>query len=106
MVKKNIYWSNLANTQLTDILHYYHHKAGNKFTNRLLENILHATSLLSNNPKLGFIEESLKNEAREYRSIVEGYYKIIYVEENTCIRIIVIFDCRQTPEKLYDFFKH
>ena len=100
---KEIYWSNLAKIQLTNILKYYHYKAGNKYANQLLDKIIHATTLLQANPRLGFTEPSLKKYAKNYRSLIEGYYKIIYTEEIEAIRIVTIFDCWQNPEKLKDF---
>jgi toxin ParE1/3/4 len=36
----------------------------------------------------------------EYRYLVQGNYKIIYRIEGNYIRIAVVFDTRQNPEKL------
>ena len=62
---KEIYWSNLAKIHLTNILKYYHYKTGNKYANQLLDKIIHATTLLQANPRLGFTEPSLKKYANK-----------------------------------------
>ena len=37
----------------------------------------------------------------QYRSLIEGNYKIVYcLEKDKYIRIVAIFDCRQNPDKL------
>lgn len=97
---KEIRWSAKAEQQLTNILLYYHYETGNKFALRLLDKIMHITELLLTNPKLGFVEPRLQIFSREYRSVIEGYYKIIYQEKTDYIKIIAIFDCRQNPDKL------
>lgn len=57
-------------------------------------------------PYLGFKEPILTDNPKEYRSLVEGYYKIIYcIENEQYIRIVTIFDCRQSPDKLNKLFK-
>ena len=72
----------------------------------LLQRITHATELLITNPLFRFIAEpSLLQLNKEYRSLIEGHYKIIYSVEYDCIRIYQIFDTRQLPDKLMDLFR-
>uniref|UniRef100_UPI0040270BB3 type II toxin-antitoxin system RelE/ParE family toxin n=1 Tax=Parabacteroides distasonis TaxID=823 RepID=UPI0040270BB3 len=87
------------------MLLYYHDEGNNSYAFLLLQRITHATELLITNPYLGFIEPSLLQLNKEYRSLIEGHYKIIYSAEYDCIRIYQIFDTRQSPDKLMDLFR-
>ena len=41
------------------------------------------------------------NRTKQYRSLVEGYYKIIYTMRNDhTIQVVLLWDCRQNPDKL------
>lgn len=55
---------------------------------------------LSEHPLIGRVEELLLNRERQYRFLVEGNYKVIYVIEENHIAIHRIFDARQNPRKL------
>lgn len=102
---KEIQWSKHAEESFTEILLYYHDEGNNSYAFLLLQRITHATELLITNPYLGFIEPSLLQLNKEYRSLIEGHYKIIYSVEYDCIRIYQIFDTRQSPDKLMDLFR-
>ena len=61
--------------------------------------------LLKTLPKLGKVDEQLsKYEGEEYRFLVEGNYKILYLIEadNITILIVKIFDTRQNPRRIMD----
>ncbi|MBP3517252.1 MAG: type II toxin-antitoxin system RelE/ParE family toxin [Parabacteroides sp.] len=68
-----------------------------RFVNKLEKDILR----IKNNPFIGIVEPAFANRAKQYRSLIEGYYKIIYTIENDhLIQIVLLWDCRQNPDKL------
>ena len=71
--------------------------AGHK---KIKKSIFTSTKKLINNPLIGALEENLKDLNQEYRYLVEGNYKIIYIIINDSVFITDIFDCRQNPEKM------
>ena len=68
-----------------------------KFTNKLEKDSIR----IRNNPYIGFVEPAFANRAKQYRSLIEGYYKLIYtIEDDYQIHIVLLWDCRQDPDKL------
>ena len=56
---------------------------------------------IKNNPLIGTIEETFADRDKEYRSLIEGHHKLIYTQEGKrSIRIVLLWDCRQNPDKL------
>lgn len=95
-----VLWSDSAQSDLRAIHDYYLEKANSKVALKLINSIIDKSLLLSNNPRLGQIEELLKHKNIEIRYLVEGNYKIVYVIEDLIVLISAVFDCRQDPEKL------
>lgn len=49
----------------------------------------------------GKVEEELKDNLKEYRTLVVcKHYKLVYRVEKQIIKIVAVWDCRQNPTKL------
>lgn len=98
-----VFWTETARLQLEDIFEYYNSRAGLSTARNLVKQIIDRTIQLERNPHSGQIEPLLSDRKFEYRYLVQGNYKIIYRIEGNYIRIAMVFDTRQNPEKLKDF---
>lgn len=99
-----IFWSQLAEDKLEDIFNYYKIKAGIKVAKEIVYGIVDQTIDLNKNPKIGQLEDLLKNRPEEFRYLIYTNYKIIYrinQEENRVV-IANTFDTRQYPQKIED----
>ena len=97
-----IHWTDFAKKELQNIFEYYKEKASLKVATSLTEKIVKQTLKLSDQPKIGSKELSLKERQQEFRYLVYKNYKIIYwinIEKNR-IDISDVFDTRQNPIKL------
>ncbi|WP_455627637.1 type II toxin-antitoxin system RelE/ParE family toxin [Parabacteroides chinchillae] len=72
---------------------------------KLFNAIVDVTDNLSSFPEMAPCEQLLRHRAEGFRSLVQGYYKIIYYKENDIIYIAMLWDCRQNPIRLIDKFK-
>jgi plasmid stabilization system protein ParE len=93
-------WTDKAKNDLNDIFIYYSEIASKNVAKSITKNIVSRSLDLKSNPYLGMIEEYLLHRTKNYRSIIDGNYKIIYFVENDSIYIATVFDCRQNPIKL------
>jgi hypothetical protein len=62
--------------------------------------LLDKTDRLEINPHIGQREEYLEHLGKEYRRLIEGHIKIIYLIEGELIYITDFFDTRQDPGKM------
>ena len=90
-----------ADLAIAYCLKHFGKQAALNFIDKLEKNCIR----IKNNPLIGTIEETFADRDKEYRSLIEGHYKIIYSVEYDCIRIYQIFDTRQSPDKLMDLFR-
>lgn len=95
-----VFWTETARNQLEDIFDYYQNKAGTAVAKKLVKQIIDRTIQLENNPQSGQKESYLTDRKFEYRFLVQGNYKIIYRIDGSYIRIAMVFDSRQNPDKL------
>lgn len=97
-----IIWSDFAQVQLQNILHYYQIVATPKIAQKIVAGIVETTFILKDQPYIGTIAQRLRDRNKEYRYMVYKNYKIIYsVEsENNLIKITDVFDTRQNPDKI------
>ncbi|MGB0881079.1 MAG: type II toxin-antitoxin system RelE/ParE family toxin [Polaribacter sp.] len=95
-------WSDFAKQELQNIFEYYKENASLKVATKLTENIVKQTLKLTDQPKIGAIELSLKDREQEFRYLVYKNYKIIYWQNEKKNRIDIsdVFDTRQNPVKL------
>ncbi len=95
-----VFWTQTALNNLEDIFEYHKIKASINVARKLVKKIVSSTILIQNNPKIGRVEELLRDRKFEYRFIIVGNYKIIYWIEDNYIKIAAVFDTRQNPEKI------
>ena len=86
-----------ADLAITYCLTQFGRTIARKFVNKLEKDNLR----IKNNPFIGAVEPAFDNRTKQYRSLIEGYYKIIYTIENDYfIQVVLLWDCRQDPDKL------
>ena len=95
-----VFWTQTALNNLEDIFEYYKINASIKVARNLVKKIIETTIILQNSPKIGRIEDLLKDRIFEYRFLVIKNCKIIYWIEDNYIKIATVFDTRQNPQKL------
>jgi len=97
-----IFWTNFSLQELERIYEYYREKAGIRIAKKLVDGIYKETLKLKKQPKIGQVEELLKNRKEEFRYLVFKSYKIIYWinYEKKQVEINDVFDTRQNPIKI------
>ena len=95
-----VIWTLPAKYLLKEIYLYYKHTASASVAKNLVKKIFETTRSLSSHPKMGTIEELLRNKKEEYRYLVKGNYKILYKITKEEIYVTDVFDCRQNPKKM------
>lgn len=98
-----IFWTGFAEDELYRIFKHYQEKAGYRIAKKLVDGIHNEPSKLQIQPKIGQIEELLKDREQGFRYLIyKKNYKIIYwinKEENR-VEVIDVFDVRQYPLKI------
>lgn len=97
-----VIWTEPALDELNEIYNYIFEQRSEKAADKVSNAIVDATERLSKFPQLGGVEEQLNGREKTYRSLIEGYYKIIYYVEENNVYIALIWDCRQNPLRLLD----
>ena len=86
-----------ADSAITYCLKQFGKRTALRFVNKLEKDNIR----IKNNPLIGAIEPAFVNKTKEYRSLVEGHYKIIYtLEKDNVIQVVLLWDCRKNPTKL------
>ncbi|MCB0521565.1 MAG: type II toxin-antitoxin system RelE/ParE family toxin [Lewinellaceae bacterium] len=93
-------WTHPAMRSLKRHYDYRKSNSGTDAARKFRKSLFDATSRLRNFPRLGKEEKSIVYKDKEYRSLIEGVYKIIYRIEGMEIFIIEVFDTRQDQDKL------
>ncbi|MBP3641231.1 MAG: type II toxin-antitoxin system RelE/ParE family toxin [Parabacteroides sp.] len=99
-----VIWHRKAQEQFENAMDYCLKQFGRRAAKRIVDKIDKDVLLLSANPYMGAIEESLQKLA-EFRYIVEGPAKLIYTVEDGYIFIHLYWDCRQDPGHLMELIK-
>jgi len=99
-MEMTVLWSDAAISDLQAIHDFYLTTAGYSVANKIADLLVDKSLLLSDNPRIGQIEELFKHKKLEIRYLVEKNYKIVYLIEGHIVLIATVFDCRQDPEKL------
>ncbi len=98
---KRIIWSADAKMQLREILEFFKERNQTSSYSIKLNNFFKKTvSHISNHPKVG-----IRTGYGDVRAKVVSDFIIFYEEQETSINILVIWDCRQDPEKLDKFLR-
>ncbi len=95
-----VVWSDSAISELQSIHDYYLTTASFKIAQKIVNSIVDKSLLLSQNPRMGQVEELLKHRNEEIRYLVDGNYKIVYKIGGQIVLIATVFDCRQDPKLL------
>jgi len=96
-----VLWTVFAESQLNGIYDYIQSK--NSYTAADIYNdILDETAMLEYFPRMAAKEPLLSEFPEEYRSLVvcRNYKVVYYIDCETTIYVVAIFDCRQNPEEL------
>jgi plasmid stabilization system protein ParE len=93
MVKRKIIWSNRAESEFQDILHFYILRNGNKkFSQKLLKDTKKAIGLLVAYPFIGRLSDNYKT-----RVLVKEYISVFYEVTNKSIEVISVWHNLQDP---------
>ncbi|MDP2723968.1 MAG: type II toxin-antitoxin system RelE/ParE family toxin [Bacteroidales bacterium] len=97
-----IFWTDFSHKELEKIYEYYREKAGIQIAKKLVDGIFNETLKLKKQPKIGQVEDLLKNRKEEFRYLTFKNYKIIYWmnDKENRVEIIDVFDTRQNPIKI------
>lgn len=93
----SIFWTHFSENELKKIYEFYKEKAGARIAKKLVTGIYNETLKLKKQPKIGQVEEILKNRKEEFRYLVYKNYKVIYWinEKENRVEINDVFDKRQ-----------
>jgi len=96
-----VLWTAFAESQL-DRIYDYIQLLNPYVAIDIYNDILDESAMLADFPRMAAIEPLLSEFPEEYRSLVvrQNYKVIYYIDSETTIYIVAIFDCRQNPEKL------
>jgi len=93
-------WSDRAQQDLDEIFRYYE-SFSLKVAIAYMEGIIKTGDLLVFFPEMGPKEPALSHLDRNYRSVlVLRRYKLIYLFEDNVCSILMVWDCRESPELL------
>lgn len=97
-----LFWTDFSQKELEKIYEFYREKAGIQIAKKLVDGIYNDTLKLKKQPKIGQIEELLKNRKAAFRYLVFKNYKIIYWinDKENRVEINDVFDMRQNPIKI------
>lgn len=73
-----VLWTYSAIEKLEGIFEHYKADGGLTVARNIVNKIVDKTILLGSHPKIGQVEELLIGRSEEYRTLIEGNYKIIY----------------------------
>lgn len=95
MAVKEIVWSKLAQTELTNVLEFYVERNGSaKYSLKLLDEVEDLMATLMVNENLGRLTSN-----KFTRIIPMKYYSIFYEVNRNRIEIVSFWDSRQDPNK-------
>jgi len=95
MARKKIIWTDAARSELYQILDFFIQRNNStSYSAKLFKEIQHTLKVLSRYPFLG-----KPTDIPNVRMIVLKEYQIYYIIENGNLVVLMIWDCRQNPEK-------
>lgn len=98
-------WEDEALEDLKQIFDYLKQKSRQAAYDLTLS-LYNAAEPLKQFPEMGAIEPLLKDCMETYRYIVVNKnHKLIYTIIDNTVHIVLIWDCRQAPSRLQQFFK-
>lgn len=99
-------WFPDAKQDLNRIYDFYFKKSP-RAAAKLYNSILDEALLLENHPYIAAIDPVFEDFAETIRSlvVVKGRFKVTYYVENDIIYVIIVWSCRQNPERLKKYLK-
>ena len=96
-----VLWTAFAESQL-DCIYSYLQTKNQYVAADIYNDILDETEMLAHFPRMAPIEPLLFEFPEEYRSLVvrQNYKVVYYIDCETTIYVVAVFDCRQNPEVL------
>lgn len=97
-----IYWTHFARNELKNIFDYYKEHVSPTVAKMITKELAKSAEILIESPRLGKLEELLKERPQKFRYLVSSNYKLIYWinSDEKRIEIVDIFDTRQDPVKI------
>lgn len=95
-----VIWTRKAKSQIKDIFDFYSKKVSAALANRIIAGIAQKPSILLKHPEIGQRETLLEDINPDLRYVVEGNYKLIYLQNENHVVIVSVFDTRQNPSKI------
>ena len=101
-----VIWAPRAKRQVDLAIAYCLNQFGKRAALRFVDKLEKCCTLIKNNPFIGVPEHLLGDKPKQYRSLIEGYHKLIYTIENEhLIHIVLLWDCRQAPDSIKQTIK-
>ena len=102
-----VLWTAFAESQLDCIYDYIQTKNPYIAVN-IYNDILNESAMLAYFPRMAAIEPLLSEFPKEYRSLVvhQNYKVVYYIDCETTIYVVAVFDCRQNHEELKSIIKN
>ncbi|RAI94809.1 type II toxin-antitoxin system RelE/ParE family toxin [Algoriphagus yeomjeoni] len=95
-----IVWSKRALKDLEIIFEFYAFSASISVAQKITGKLVEKVKILTSYPEMGVVEDWGFEVPFEYRSLIEGNYKIIYrIVDEKVILISRVFDTRMDPKK-------
>lgn len=99
--------SPLAESQIRDLRNYYQITFGTQRGLQIYAEVKSTIRLIADFPGLGHVEPSLTDYPQCFRTFVQhANLKILYWVEDHIVKIALIFDTRQSPDKLRYIIEH
>lgn len=95
-----VVWTRLALQELRKIHRYYRKNVSAQMADNIRDSVFTAADQLIAEARSGKVVEELNSTGFEFRSVLRGYYRIIYLIKGSEIYITDVFDTRLNPQKL------
>lgn len=99
-----IIWSQESINDLQLIFKFYVETATKQVAKKIISELLIKVEVIKLSPFIGQIEPLLQHLPLGIRYLVKGNYKIFYTTFENTAYILFVFDCRQNPDKLNQYF--
>lgn len=97
---KKLDWTDPAMEDLNAIWDYYEVLIGLEKAEAYIDRFFQKADRLVQFPEMGAVEEELSNAFITVRYLLEGHYKIYYKIDGSLVKILRVFDSRQSPALL------
>lgn len=95
-----VVWSRSALSELREIHLYYKKHVSAQMADNIRESVFTAAQQLAAESMSGMVMEELASSGFEFRSVIRGHYRIIYLITEKQVYITDVFDTRLDPKKL------